>query len=124
MVPQNLLTSEPLNLYSLKSTETTAHASAIATRAGHVFSTILVVTTFGLLTTKDVEFVDEVYHAVRVDAVGPRVGTLVGTDAAANAALFAKDVIELDRKRSSLAFEEGMRDLSIPKHLVGVHLCR
>ena len=72
-----------------------ASTKALSSRVA-VITSLFRVRTFSLLTTKDIQLIDEVHHAVRVNAIRPRVSALVGADIATNAALFAKDVVELE----------------------------
>ena len=95
-----------------------AGAEALAGIASVVFVVFVIARA---LTAEDVEFVDEVEHDVRVDGVAPRVAALLRGDGAADVALLVQDVVELQAHSCCVAFEEGLRNLPVPKELVGVH---
>ena len=73
--------------------------------------------------SEDVEAVDEVEHAVAVDAVVFRVPTHRGGDGAADVALIAQDVKHLEGDGGGVALEEVLGQLCVPDKLVGVHAC-
>ena len=70
---------------------------------------------------EDVETVDEVYHAICVDGVVPRVAAHRGVDDARHVALLVEDVVELQAERGGFVLEEALGDLRVPDQLVRVH---
>lgn len=87
----------------------------------HAFAFLLVFALY--FAVNDVQFVDKVYHEVRVDGIAPRVGTLSCSKRTADVALLLQDVVELNANGCCLVFEEGLGNLSVPNQFVRVHGC-
>ena len=82
----------------------------------------LVVTALGVnLSAKHIESVAHVEHGIRVDAVVSRLAPAGGIHPSLVVALLAQEVIEVEGHDEGFAFEEGLRHLSVPYQLIGVH---
>ena len=71
-------------------------------------------TTFrSILSAKQIQTVNEVYHAIAVDCIIFRILTHGSTDGTADVALVSQDIVELYAYRSSIPLKEVLRNVCI-----------
>ena len=73
-----------------------------------------------ILTSEQVEAIDEVNHAVAVHTIVAIDRTAFTGERTSDVALIAKDVVHLEAQRGR-TLEEGLRELCVPNQLVAVH---
>ena len=102
----------------------TASAAGIASPAAVTRATVWTIHIFilgSLLSTEDIQLVDEVDHEVGIDGIGPGVATHHGIDCTAHIALLLQDIVELQADSSRLVLQETLGKLGIPEEFVVVH---
>lgn len=63
-------------------------------------------------------------HSIRIDSVVTRVAALVSVDGTADVAAVLQNIIPLERDGQSVALQERLGHLRVPKQFVGVHAGR
>ena len=80
-------------------TTTASHSaaahSATASAVSIAFSATGTTHTASAHSTKEIQLIDEMYHEVAIDAIGPGIASHLGIDGTADIALLMKNIVEL-----------------------------